>query len=135
MGNLTRGFTIGAGAAVTNVATGFISKFLPATLTTGPVLLAVKAGVGLIALPMLLKVLPGGRRFASSVAIGAGVAIALDILNTYVIPNIPGISDYETGMLSDYETGMLSGYGDPTMNESATSAAGSSGVYSGGIYG
>jgi hypothetical protein len=135
MGNLTRGFTIGAGAVATNVATGFISKYLPATLTAGPVLLAVKAGVGLIALPMLLKVLPGGRKFASSVAIGAGVAIAIDILNTYVLPNIPGISDYETGMLSDYETGTLTGYGDPTMNEGVSSANSNVGVYGGGIYG
>jgi hypothetical protein len=105
MGNLTRGMTIGAGAVATNIATGFISKWLPANLTSGPTLLIVKAGVGLVALPMLLKMVPGGRKFASSVAVGAGVVIALDIFNAYIAPNIPGLHDYEAPGLMGYGGG------------------------------
>ena len=71
-------------------------------MTAGPMSIALKAGVGLIGLPMLLKIVPGGRKFASSVAIGAGVAVALDILTAYVLPHIPGISDYETPGLLGY---------------------------------
>ncbi len=136
--HLTNGIGIGVGAVATNVATGFISKFLPAGMQTGPGYLAVKAGVGLIALPMLLKFIPGGRRFAVPVAVGAGVVIFLDIIRTYVAPmapQIPGLSDYEQGLLSDYERGLLSGYGDPNAGEGILAAAGGQSVYSGGIYG
>jgi len=138
MGNVTRGMTIGVGAVATNVATGFISQFLPDNLKTGPGYLAVKAGVGLIALPMALRFIPGGRRFAGPVAVGAGVVILLDIVKTYLAPlapQIPGLADYETGALSDYQTGLLSGYGDAATNESIVAAATGAGVYSGGVYG
>jgi len=130
-----RGVTIGGGAIATNVATGFISKFLPENLKTGPVVLGVKAAVGLLVLPMLLGFIPGGRKFANSVRLGAGVVIALDIWNVYIAPNIPGLSDYETGILQDYETGVLSGYGSLIESESIVSAPTGSGVYGGSIYG
>ena len=138
MKHLTTGIGIGVGAVGTNVATGFIARFLPANMQTGPAYLALKAGVGLIALPMALKFIPGGRRFAVPVAVGAGVVILLDLVRTYVAPmapQIPGLSDYETGVLSDYERGLLSGYGDPTQAEGIAISPGGQSVYAGGVYG
>lgn len=102
MGKVTKGLTIGAGAVATNVATNFIAKYLPPEWQSGPAKLGIKAGVGLIVLPTLLKFIPGGRKFAGPVMIGAGVVIALDIWTAYIAPNVPFLSDYEMTGMGEY---------------------------------
>lgn len=102
MGHVTKGLVIGAGAIATNVATGFISRYLPAEWSQGPMKLAVKAGVGLVVLPLVVKFIPGGRRFVGPVAVGAAVAIVLDLFTAYLAPAI-GLSDYEMTGIGEYE--------------------------------
>lgn len=74
---------------------------------TGPwVRMGVKALVGLVGLPMIAKALRL-RGVAGPVAIGAGIAVAQDLFDTFVKPSLP-IADYETQVIQSYEPQVLS---------------------------
>ena len=105
---------------------------IPAALQSGPGKVALKVGVGVIAVPMILKALKQGG-LAKTVALGAWASIVIDLYNTYLAPMLQsslGFSDYETGSLSAYEGGTLSSYPIGSM------VAPGSGVniYDGGVY-
>lgn len=133
MGTLTKGLAIGAGAVAANVATNAVNYMLKGgakgtgTEITGAGKIALKAGIGIIALPMLLKFVPGAKKFAGPVAIGAGVAVFLDIWDQYIKTNLPSyLQDYQYGALNSYQTGELNGW---------MPQEGVSGLYEGGAYG
>lgn len=136
VGVLTKGLAVGAGAVATNLATNALNHATGNKLT-GPVKLAAKAAVGLVALPMLLKFIPGGKKFAAQVAMGAGVAVALDIYEQYVKANVPAyLQDYHYGSLNAYEQGSLNGWAPQQgMSGWLPQEGGVSGVYDGGVYG
>jgi hypothetical protein len=130
IGVLMTGAGIGAGAIATNLAAGWIAKKLPAQFQTGIAQTAVKAAVGLFALPMVLKFVPGGKKFIRPVMVGAGVAVALDIWNAYLAAPVMkslGLADYHQGSLADYQTGQLAG--DMSVGEQLQGT-----VYEGGVY-
>ena len=120
---------IGAGAAgfiATKWGTGFLTGMLPAEWSAGAaaplVKIGAKAVVGLVAIPMVLKMV-GMKRFAGAAAIGGGIAVAVDIFDTYIAPRI-GMSDYEQGYITAYEPGQITGTGDMAVD----------GAYGGGAY-
>jgi hypothetical protein len=96
------------GAAVAEIAHGFISKYLPANLQSGPTGLAVRGAVGIVALPMLLKMTPL-RRFAPAVAAGAAFVILWDAYQQYIKPSLPlhGFGVYTPEDLGVYGGGQL----------------------------
>jgi hypothetical protein len=111
MGTLTNGLMVGAGALGTNLATNYANNMLGANKLAGPAKMALKAGIGLVALPMILKFIPGGRKFAGSVAAGAGVAIMFDIYDQFIKASLPAeLQDYGYGSLNGYEAGQLNGW-------------------------
>lgn len=129
VGTLTKGAALGAGAIATNLATNGVNKLLGANALNGPAKLALKAGVGLVALPMLLKFVPGGKKFAAQVALGAGIVIALDIFDQYIKESVPAyLQDYEYGSLNDYQYGALNGWAPQD------GMSGGAGVYDDGVY-
>lgn len=121
LGNVNVG-AIGAGAAGyigTRYGAGFLLGVLPpdwkADANTAPLLrIGAKAAVGLVLLPMLAKMLKQGK-YAAPLAIGGGVAVVVDLFETYVAPHV-GIpmADYEQGVLNNYEVGQLNG---PDMSQ------------------
>lgn len=77
---------------------------------SGPwVRMGIKAAVGLVGLPMIAKALRL-RGVAGPAAIGAGIAVAQDLFDTFVKPSLP-ISDYETQVIQSYEPQTLSAGG------------------------
>jgi hypothetical protein len=75
---------------------------------TGPwVRMGLKALVGLVGLPMLAKALRI-RGVSGPLAIGAGIAVAQDLFDTFVKPALP-IADYQTETISDYVPQTISG--------------------------
>lgn len=135
VGQLTKGLGVVGGYAATNLATAFINnRLLGANKQVGIGKTLLKAGVGLIALPMLLKFVPGGKKFSGIVAAGAAVAVGLDLYNAYVTPALPAdFQDYETGYIQDYQTGQLQNW--PGLSNWAPNG-GMQGAdpYSGGAY-
>lgn len=129
-GGLMKGLVAGGGAIATNLATNGVNHLLGASALTGPSKIALKAGVGLIALPMVLGFVPGGKKFAAHVRLGAGIAIAFDIYEQYVKGALPAyLQDYQYGSLNDYQYGALNGWAP----QAAMSGAGDS-TYDGGVY-
>jgi hypothetical protein len=114
MAGLTNGAWVAAGVVGSRLASGWLAKMIPASLSAGPqadlVRIGTKAAVGM-ALPMVLKslkVIPANA--ATFIAVGGFAAVALDVFETYIAPNVPGLSDYE---LSGYESsGSPAGLGD-----------------------
>lgn len=86
---------IAAGVVGSEVATGFVSAqpFVPEGLKTGPARIGLKAAVG-IGTPMLLRRFIGPR-VANLLMLGAGVGLIVDVYRTFVVPNVPGLSDYD----------------------------------------
>ena len=77
---------------------------------TGPwVRMGVKALVGLVGLPMIAKALKL-RGIAGPAAIGAGIAVAQDLFDTFVKPSLP-IGEYEDQEIQSYESQTLSAGG------------------------
>jgi hypothetical protein len=137
MGGLQAGLAVASGVVATNLATGAVLHYggaaIPAPLQTGVGKMALKFGVGVVGLPMLLRMTPL-RGFASKVALGAWAAIILDAYAEWVAPMVQsslGFSGYEVGQLSGYEVGQLSGYTGGSLVEPASGG----GAYTGGIYG
>jgi hypothetical protein len=130
------------GYAVTNIATAALVNNMPgipATLKSGLPRTALKAVVGGIALPFILKKTPL-KGFAGAVAAGAWIAVGIDLYNAYVEGNLPAnlkdygdefgasLHDYQAGQLMDYQPGTL-------MDDEARGGAELSGsVYEGGPY-
>ncbi len=115
-GTLMKGATIAGGAIVTEVLANKLAAMLPASLTANANVarIGTKAAIA-VGVPML-KFVPANIR--NAIAMGAAVATVMDVLKTYVTPNIPGLSDYEQGtlvgtdmpdQLEGYEQGTLMG--------------------------
>lgn len=126
-----RGAGIAGGAIVTEVLANKLAAMLPASLQANANVarIGTKAAIA-IGVPMLLKrtkIVPSG--IANAIAMGAAVATALDVLKTYVTPNIPGLSDYEQGTLMGAgDADQLEGY------EQGTLMGPEAGAYGGGAY-
>lgn len=119
---------IGAGTAGyigTRYGAGFLMGVIPPEWkAANPALVRIgaKAVVGLVALPMLAKLFKL-RGVSGPLALGAGIAIAVDAFETWVAPMIPvQMADYEQGYITSYETGQL------------TDAPSVDGAYGGGAY-
>jgi hypothetical protein len=130
---LKTGVGIGIGVVATEVGTSALFKFwpgAPAALQTGFGRLAAKAVVGTTVLPFLVGKLLRQQGLARNIAVGAWVAISVDLINTYVTPHL-GLSDYEQGTLMDYQDGQLLGLsGDEARGGSELAGS----VYEGGPY-
>ena len=117
---------IGSGAAGyigTRYATGWIMSMVPPAWVADPntaplVRIGLKALIGVVGLPMLARTLRM-RGVAGPLAIGAGIATAVDLFETYLAKSIPiPMADYEQGYISAYELGQLTG-ADDFSSESA----------------
>lgn len=101
-----------AGYVGTRYGTGFLLSVLPASWTAANPNLArigAKAVVGLVALPMLANLFKL-RGASGAIRTGAGIAIGVDIFETYLAKMIPlPMSDYEQGYITAYEPGVISG--------------------------
>jgi len=126
---------IGAGAAGyigTRYGTGFLLSVLPPEWSADPntaplVRIGAKAVVGLVGLPMLARLLRL-RGVSGPLAIGAGIAVAVDLFETYVARFIPiPLAEYEQAQLGAYEEGQL---GDIDDEDGMVPDA-----YGGGAYG
>lgn len=131
VGTLMKGAGLAAGVIAANAATAAANNtFLKANPATGIAKIALKAGIGIVALPLLLKMVPGGKKFAGSVAIGAGIAVALDLWNQFGAGMLPAeLHDYEVGTLSAYRPGQLDGWAPQG------GMSGGPGVYDEQVYG
>jgi len=122
MGGVTKplmtGVAIGAGMYATSVAAAAVNAYLLKTNpVTGIAKTAVKAGIALIGLPMLLKFIPGGKKFIGAVMLGGGAIVAQDLLAQFATPALPAelhdgdtLKGYDWGSLSAYRNGALSGW-------------------------
>lgn len=132
LGAISTGF---AGYIGTRFGATWAMSFLPASMKVGDTAplarVAVKAVVGLGVLPVVARMLRM-KGAAGHLAIGAGIAIAEDLFNTYVAKMLPlpagvtSLADYETGYITSYERGTLSDIGFGTDEET--------GAYGGGAY-
>jgi len=125
--NIVQIGSIAGGFVGTEILAGYLSGMLPAAWKTDAnmVRIGCKAAVG-VGAPLLLKrFLPHG--IGNALAIGGGVAVLVDVFNTYVKPNIPGLplADYEPGYIADYEPGYL---------PQGSGMSGDDSVYGGGVY-
>jgi hypothetical protein len=82
-----------------------------------------KAAVG-IGAPLLLKrFLPRG--IGAALAVGGGVAVLVDVFNTFIKPNIPGLP------LGEYDQGYIEGYESPDYS---AALSGGESVYGESVY-
>ena len=119
--------SIAGGYVGTEILAGYLKGMLPANLLPDPNMARIgcKAAIG-IGLPLLARrFLPRG--VANALMIGGGVAVAVDLFNTYVKPMVPGLP------LADYEQGFISGYEAP-MLETSPSLSGADSVYGESVY-
>jgi hypothetical protein len=125
--NIVKIGSIAGGFVCTEILAGYLSGMLPAAWKTDAniVRIGCKAAVG-VGAPLLLKrFLPRG--VGEALALGGGVAVLVDVFNTYVRPNIPGLplADYEPGEISSYEQQFL---------PDTSSLSGSDSVYGESVY-
>lgn len=114
--NLGQVFTVAAGGALTNAASNFLTNMLPAEWTAALPADAVRIGTKAVVGMLLPGVLPIPAGLKRNIVLGGGVAVAIDILNTYLAPALSpmgvDISNYTTmptrSVLSDYST--MQGY-------------------------
>jgi len=142
VGTLTKGLALGGGAVATNLVTNGVNYLIGGgKAATGKQLdglakTGLKAAIGLVALPMLIRFVPGGAKFAGQVRMGAGIAIAFDLYDQYVKAKLPiYLQDYQYGALSEwaplgnYERGALTDWAPQ-----AQAVMAGSGPYDAGIY-
>jgi hypothetical protein len=98
---LTQGIGIGIGAIGTNFVAAWVNKRLPANLQNPLVGVGIKAGIGLVGLPLVLRMTPL-KGFVRPIMLGTGVAIAIDLWQQYAVPalHLSGLGEYapEGGM-------------------------------------
>lgn len=95
--DLMSGLVGGAGAVGSGLATNYAAKMLPwPAVQTGPGRLALRAGVTIAASLLAKKALPS--KYANPLIGGAVVGLGIDVLQQFVLPNVPGL-----GVLSGYE--------------------------------
>jgi len=121
----------GAGGYIgTRYGTGWLLSVLPkewmADPNTAPLWrIGVKALVGIVGLPMLARTFRM-RGVAGPLAIGGGIAVAVDLFETYLAKMIPiPMADYEQGYITAYEPGQIT----DTASDFAVD-----GAYGGGAY-
>jgi len=123
----------------TRYGTGWALSVIPPQWSADPntaplVRIGVKALVGIVGIPMLLRFIPGARKFAGPAAIGGGIAVAVDLFETYLAKMVPiPMADYEQQVLTDYETRALTGTDDGSPGFIQGGAFGSS-AYGGGAF-
>jgi hypothetical protein len=123
--NIVKIGSIAGGFVGTEILAGYLAGMLPAAWKTDAnmVRIGCKAAVG-VGAPLLLKrFLPRG--VGSALAIGGGVAVLVDVFNTYVKPNIPGLP------LGEYDQGYITGYESPGYSPAL---AGGDSVYGESVY-
>jgi hypothetical protein len=117
--------SLAGGFVGTEILAGYLAGMLPAAWKTDANLVRIgcKAAVG-VGAPLLLKrFLPRG--VGNALAVGGGVAVLVDVFNTYVKPNIPGLP------LGEYEQGYIQGYEEPAQ---LSGLGGSESVYGESVY-
>jgi len=121
--NIVKIGSIAGGFVGTEILAGYLAGMLPAAWKTDAnmVRIGCKAAVGVGAPLLLRRFLPRG--VGNALAVGGGVAVLVDVFNTYVKPNIPGLP------LGEYE---LAGYEAPA--ELGPGLSGSGSVYGESIY-
>ena len=131
LGNVNMNAIVGGtvGYVGARYGTGWLLSVLPPTMAsdpnTGPLVrIGAKALVGIVGIPMLLKMTPFTRKYATAAAIGGGIAAAVDLFETYLAKAIPlPMSDYEQRVLTDYEmqqlTGTATAYGGEAYGDAA----------------
>lgn len=117
---IMKGVTLGLGMIGAEVATNAVNNLLGANKQSGIGKIALKAGLGFAA-PMVLKFVPGAKKFAGPLAVGIGLSIAWDLYQMYLVPSLPAsLKDYQYGSLdgwapqagvADYQYGSLNGSG------------------------
>jgi len=125
--NIVKIGSIAGGFVGTEILAGYLSGMLPAAWKTDAniVRIGCKAAVG-VGAPLLLKrFLPRG--VGSALAVGGGVAVLVDVFNTFIKPNIPGLP------VGNYEQDFISGYEDNMMLPDA-GMSGSDSVYGESVY-
>ena len=123
--NIVKIGSIAGGFVGTEILAGYLAGMLPAAWKTDAnmVRIGCKAAVG-VGAPLLLKrFLPRG--VGSALAIGGGVAVLVDVFNTFVRPMVPGLP------IADYEQGYIQGYEQP---EYSPALSGSDSVYGESVY-
>lgn len=120
----------GVGIGVTHYGTGALLNVLPKEWMADPnaapwVRIGAKAGVGLVLLPMVAKMIGMGR-FAKPLVLGAGAALAFEVLDSFAGPAIKKALN-----LGAYDSRVLSGYDMRVLSDVAETG---SGAYGGGAY-
>jgi hypothetical protein len=123
--NIVKIGSIAGGFVGTEILAGYLSGMLPAAWKTNPAMVRIgcKAAVG-IGAPLLLKrFLPRG--IGAALAVGGGVAVLVDVFNTFIKPNIPGLP------LGEYDQGYIEGYESPDYS---AALSGGESVYGESVY-
>jgi len=126
--NIVKIGSIAGGFVGTEILAGYLSGMLPAAWKTNPAMVRIgcKAAVG-IGAPLLLKrFLPRG--IGAALAVGGGVAVLVDVFNTFIKPNIPGLP---LGEMGEYNQGYITGYEDPGYS---AALSGGDSVYGESVY-
>jgi len=121
-----KGAMVGVGIYAVNLGVKALNAYvLKTSPLTGYAETAAKVGIGLIALPMLLRFVPGGSKFAGPVMLGAGAVVALDLLEQFMTPSLPA-------ELHGYS--MMSGYAQDGQAQLTGPADGGFNTGAGGMY-
>jgi len=111
-----------AGAVGVEVGGAAATKLLPPDMQgSTPVRLGLKVAL-VIAGSMLAKRFVGSAA-AKAMALGGGISIGLEAVRTYVLPNVPGLSDVMQDYLLSDDSG-LQGYLDPSLSAGGRGAGG-----------
>lgn len=116
-----KGASIAMGGLAVELLASKLATMLPASWQTNANMVRIGTKVAItVGVPLLAKkvrLIPGN--IANAIALGGAVVTVVDIINTYVKPNVPflhdynpdvpGLQGYEAGTLTDYEAESLSG--------------------------
>lgn len=122
-----QGVSFGLGAIASKIGGGLVAKWIPAEwkldINTARIGTEALVGIGAPLLAKKMRLLPGN--LANAWLMGGIVVTVLDVFDTFIKPNIPGLADYEYPNLQTYvEPAQLMGVGDE----------GGGDVYGGGPY-
>ena len=99
---------VAGGAVATNMAGDWLLNMLPADWKAGQAADLTRVGsklaVGVVLPGVLSRFI--GAKWSKNLALGGIAAVMIDVFQTWVAPNIPGLSDYEwdSNQLENYES-------------------------------